>query len=79
MHKLEIMDREDTCTCTCDICDHRLSVLNHDVRQLYTHGNAFLLILTYRASCVQNLESVHPSKLHDIVHVSKYKYDMLLL
>ena len=37
-----------------------LSVLNHDVCHLYTHEIDFLLILTYKASCVQNLEIVHP-------------------
>ena len=46
------------------------------LRQLYTHGNGFLLILSYEASCVQNLKSVHPliEKIH--VHVSKCEYSL---
>ena len=36
---------------------HRLFVLSQGVCQLYTPGNDFLLILTYKASCMQKLKA----------------------
>ena len=49
-----------------------LLVLSQHVCQLYAHGNDFLLILTYQASYVQKLESVHPL----IEKIVKQKYSL---
>ena len=50
------------CACTCMYIFalfHHLLTLNKDLCLLFAYGNDFLLIQTYQANCMQNLESIN--------------------